>query len=46
MNCLNVCFQMNFDLRFNNRYIWFEENIMFDKIKKIKINQKYLINEG
>lgn len=27
---------MNFDLRFNNRYIWFEENIMFDKIKKIK----------
>lgn len=29
---------MNFDLRFNNRYILFKENIMFDKIKKIKIN--------
>lgn len=37
---------MNLDLRFNNRHIWSEENIMLDKIKKTKINQKYLINEG
>lgn len=37
---------MNLNLRFNNRHIWSEENIMRDKIKKTKINQKYLINEG
>lgn len=37
---------MNLDLRFNNIHIWSEENIMLDKIKKKKINQKYLINEG
>lgn len=27
---------MNLDLRFNNRHIWSEENIMLDKIKKNK----------
>lgn len=37
---------MNLDLRFNNRHISLKENNMLDKIKKTKINQKYLINEG